>query len=545
MKPTLTAMSRSEPPDRVFPLPSSTQPGMKPMKGKKQLIKAQKGKKSQRGGLWPPRPNRTTSFLGEDSAKILSSPDKLVHCHGLSITKNEDMGSDSRIDSGDHGYHKDVQGYNACAAASVDNFPDKVDTLQVLQPKSQPSPSSLVSISPQPISPEYRGRSPPGSHKQFSGITPALAQDINEEPAVISSQTVHYAPIGRQPMILPQKEIPGPRQTGKDASDKETEAGNQQGQLITESNVRQDFVPESKATAASFYKIVDRNYPRRVNEPHQKKQAAYRPQANRVHFPSISPGIERSIETLRIALIADHFRVQHEQTTTKKHQDDTQAALRDLVDLQKDAIVEWKGRHQDLRSCIIRLTEKAKTNQRYVSGLQKDYEKLRGSVNSFHDQSKKALKEKIAEIDDEKLSLRHEFDVTLDVLAKSHRNLKATVQDLYARLVVCESKRRDFARDLETRTVMYEKEQQRCAFLENQLSSSVQCLKGELRDVSSTLIDRFNTIKSSTEDLKGDNLWDPRIKECLLILQNLQVTPFLTVLDAQKAEGMLRFIHKR
>ncbi|KAH7397328.1 hypothetical protein BKA66DRAFT_369584, partial [Pyrenochaeta sp. MPI-SDFR-AT-0127] len=134
--------------------------------------------------------------------------------------------------------------------------------------------------------------------------------------------------------------------------------------------------------------------------------------------------------------------------------------------------------------------------------------------------------------------------VTLDVLAKSQKTLKATVDDLYSRLIFCESKKRDFAKDLESQTAMYQDERKKRDFLEHQLLSTVQSTQGELRNTSKALISRLEALQSSENRFKGDEGHGTGIKECLVVLRNLQATPFVTIKDFQTAEGMFRFMRE-
>jgi hypothetical protein len=303
--------------------------------------------------------------------------------------------------------------------------------------------------------------------------------------------------------------------------------------------------PQSKVSEAALHGASDRGGPHRVGKPRRKVRAVSGPLSHGVQGPAMSLGVERSLENLRVAMLADNFRLQHEHTTTTKQHEEKTALLQQVVDLQNNTIAEYKQKHQDLDGALNRLTDKAKTNQRYATGLQKDYEKLQKSFTTLQDQSKKTLQAKIAEIESEKDALRREFEATTDILAKNQKNLKSTVEDLYIRFTISDSKKKDLAENLSKQEAMYEEERRKRDDLEKQLLSGVQNMQRQLGDSSTALFDKLKLLQSSVNNLAAADDQDVAIKECLAVLRTLQSTPFLTAKDMQKAEGMLRFVHER
>jgi hypothetical protein len=171
--------------------------------------------------------------------------------------------------------------------------------------------------------------------------------------------------------------------------------------------------------------------------------------------------------------------------------------------------------------------------------------KLQKSAVLLQDDCKKTLQKKIAEVESEKQSLRRDFEATLEVLGKGQKSLKDTVDEVYVRVIISESKRKDLAEDLSKQIAMYEEEKRKRDDLEKQLLSSVQSVQRQLGDGSTALNEKLATLQTSVEDVAARDGQDLRVEECLAALQKLQSTPFLTARDVQKAEGMLRFVRGR
>jgi hypothetical protein len=256
-------------------------------------------------------------------------------------------------------------------------------------------------------------------------------------------------------------------------------------------------------------------------------------------------GFEQSLESVRLAFLAEQYRRNYDHATELKHLKEVKTLLQDQINLQNVTIVEWKDKHDKLSDNVAVLREKARTNQKYVAGLQKDYQKLQKSASILQDDCKKTLQQKIAEVESEKDSLRHEFEMTLEALAKSQKNLRETIDDLYVRLVISESKRKDLAENLNKKVAMYEEEKRKRDELEKQLLCSFQNIQRQLDDGSTALTEKLSNLQTSIDGFAAVQEHDSGVQDCLVVLQKLKTTPFLTIKDVQKAEGMLRFVHKR
>jgi hypothetical protein len=288
----------------------------------------------------------------------------------------------------------------------------------------------------------------------------------------------------------------------------------------------------------------------RVEKPPKRKRIASGPQPMTVSAmarnrgPAVQSGFEQTLESLRVAHIMEQSRIDHDRTTQEKNFEEVKALLQDQINQYSVTAAEWKDRHDSLNGNVVQLREKVKTNQKYVTGLQKDYEKLQKSAMSHRDECKNVLQQKIAEVESEKETLRRELELTLDTVTKGQRNLKQTVDELYVRLFISESKRKDLAENMSKQVAMFEEEKSKRNDLEKQLLTSVQSVQRQLGDRSTQLVEKIESLQATVESVKADDKPDSSAQECLVALKELQSTPFLTTKDLHKAEGMLRFVHE-
>jgi hypothetical protein len=330
----------------------------------------------------------------------------------------------------------------------------------------------------------------------------------------------------------------------------------------TQSSQSHSRVPQASAHASHneplHYKETDniledgfnRGGPYRVEKTQKKKRApnplqpVHAPPPIRARPTPLHGSFEQTLESLRIAHLAEQHRTKHDRSTETKHFEEVKSLLQDQINHHSMTAAEWKDKHQSLIGSVSILREKAKTNQKFVSGLQKDYEKLQKSAVSFQDECKRVLQHKIAEIESEKEALRHESETALDTLARSQKSLKVTVDDLYVMLTISQSKRKDLAESLNQQVRMYEDEKAKRSDLEMEILASVQGVERQLDDRSTVLVEKLVSLQASVHDATAGNAKDSAVQECLAALRKLQVTPFLTTKDVQKAEGMLRFVQE-
>jgi hypothetical protein len=539
-------------------LPPSAQPIARPIIGTKKIRTVKKRKKSTkgllpqpRGGPWPPRPSNIASHA--DQATVIDDhvPETFADPRDLSHTEPQDdrvpdiPEDDMWRPSSLHGVQDDTYGYTA-NAPHVANQTNAQYTMQPFNTESDMPPTmsqqalDTPAQSVYPTTPRHASLqilvepSPIEPGEQWSKVAYNQAAAIPHEDVVYEKQHAR---------LIPQEpEYRFPTQINGTVDNVSLAARLAQPEVEMETGRP---APQSRIFEAALHGASDRGGPHRVEKPRRRPGPVSGPLPHDMRMSSMPLDTERCLENLRAAMMADNFRMQHEHTMTTKQNEERTALLKETVGLQNNTIAEYKQKHQNLDGALTRLTDKAKTNQRYVTGLQRDYEKLQKSVKTFQDQSKKDLRAKIAEIENEKDSLRREFEATTDVLAKSQKNMRKMVEDLYIRLTLSDSKKRDLAENLRKQEAMYQEERRKRDEFEKQLLSGVQNMQRQLGDSSITLVDKLELLQSSVNKVSANDDRHVEIKECLTVLRSLQSTPFLTSKDVQKAEGLLRFVHER
>ncbi|KAF2026580.1 hypothetical protein EK21DRAFT_115636 [Setomelanomma holmii] len=301
---------------------------------------------------------------------------------------------------------------------------------------------------------------------------------------------------------------------------------------------------------AVIHDLTDRSRSSGVEKPPKKKRglnalpSSNSSSASRPRPITMHSSFERNLESLVIAYQAEQHRLNQDRTNEAKHFEEVKALLQDQTNQYSIIAAEWKEKFNVLNGSVSTLREKAKTNQKFVTGLQKDYEKLQKSATSTQDECRKVLKHKIAEIENEKEALRHDLELTLDTVTKGQKSMKNTIDDLYFRLFISESKRKEHAESLSQQGKMYEQERNKRLDLEKQLLASVQSVERQVNDRSTAVNEKLDVIQTSIEGVTSAKDNDTSSKECLAALRELQRTPFLTAKDVRKAEGMLRFFHQ-
>jgi uncharacterized protein YihD (DUF1040 family) len=277
----------------------------------------------------------------------------------------------------------------------------------------------------------------------------------------------------------------------------------------------------------------------------RRKPRTYGPISHSVRGQHTAFSVEESLEHLRVAVLAKNFRVQHENSTITKQHEAEVAELRRTIDSQIRTIAEQDKIRHDLRRALGHLTDKAKANQRFVTGLQQDYENLQTAATIFQKQSKKTLREKITELDSEKCALQQEFEDMTDKLVASQRKMKSTLDDIYVQYVISESKRKDLVEKLGKQDVELEEAGRKRDDMEKQLLSGIQNIPHRLFDSSDALTKNLELLQISLDKATAHDNRNNQLRDCLEALQTLRSTPVLTTEDIKNMEGTLGLVHER
>lgn len=167
---------------------------------------------------------------------------------------------------------------------------------------------------------------------------------------------------------------------------------------------------------------------------------------------------EQTWDMLRAAHHADLTQKDHDVAKQAEHFEEVKTLLRGQINQYSMNLAEEKSQHGILKTYMSNLREKARTNQKFAAGLEKDYEKLKKLTIDCQEECKKTLQQKTWELEYEKESLRREVSSILDNVAKGHKKLKSTANELYLRLEFSEAKRMTLAEQLTKQTALYAEE---------------------------------------------------------------------------------------
>lgn len=259
----------------------------------------------------------------------------------------------------------------------------------------------------------------------------------------------------------------------------------------------------------------------------------------------VPTSLDIAMEALRNTYLADRCQIENHMSSIIKDLKEEKRQLQKTVSQQLVTMTEQRVELDNGKERLLRHAETAKSNQKYVTGLQKDHERSRKAVVICQEQAKAVLRAKISELLEDRESLEDALNRLLVSISKSQRGMQSTMEELNVRCEAAEGKERELQKRLETQTSLYEEEKDQRIELEKRILPIVQDLQGQLEESSATL---FKTLGSLGTDLQS-RASDPNdlraMKQCLSILQKMEASPPVTAQDIQKAEGMLRYLHER
>lgn len=314
---------------------------------------------------------------------------------------------------------------------------------------------------------------------------------------------------------------------------------------ITGQKAEQEPVTHRTASEAALRDTAGCGTLFRVTKPQKKVRTINGSLPHHPQGSMMAVAVESSLAALRLSWFAEESRKEQEHATTVRHHEEINDLLQSQLSMKDVTIQEMNEKQRNLGGTVTRLAERAKTNQKYVFGLQRDYEKLQNSVTAFQKQSKKTLQDKITELEAERSSLSESLNVTLDSVSRSQRNMRTTIEGLYTDLFISEFKRKDLVEDLNEQTKMCQEEQTRRDRLEMTLLVSTQSIQRQLNDSYTNLTTMLVAIDSSTKTKSSHEALGIDVQKCLKALESLQSKPVSNTTDIETAEGMLQSVHER
>lgn len=255
--------------------------------------------------------------------------------------------------------------------------------------------------------------------------------------------------------------------------------------------------------------------------------------------------LELALDTLRTACLTDQYRLEDQMTSRENEWKGEKLDFQTTITKQLETIAEQRVKLEQSEKRFAHLTDKLKSSQKFISGLQIDHEKLQKSMVAFQEQNKRALQDQIVEMLREKEDLQGTLEAMVDSCAKSRKGMLRTMHELQLRYVTALSRENNLKDRLDERVTMYEEEKNRRTELEQQLLSSVQSMQRHLNESSAALAEKIGSLRASMETRAAKDGSDSTVKECLLILQKLQSLPLLISNHVSKAESMIRYLDER
>ncbi|KAJ4299283.1 hypothetical protein N0V90_004527 [Kalmusia sp. IMI 367209] len=285
----------------------------------------------------------------------------------------------------------------------------------------------------------------------------------------------------------------------------------------------------------------------RISKPRAKRRAKEppAPQTPTIGgYEKVSPEHEALLSILATCLRAGDAKARDIIDANTKAHGATIASLQETISHQSNFIENLRSENHNLHSRLQRLSESTNRLQKFMKGMEGDYARLKGETESHHKTCNEIVKDKVQEVEQEKLAMRKELLKTIDTLSTSQRHMKAVMDECFSRLVVTESKHEALKSELENQTSLYDQEKLRRSDLEQQILPVIQNIQASLKDDHAALVEKLSILQGSLKDTTGESERDAYLKECSAALRNLEAIPMLPAKDLRKAEGMLRFVHE-
>lgn len=259
-----------------------------------------------------------------------------------------------------------------------------------------------------------------------------------------------------------------------------------------------------------------------------------------------STAIDTVLEAVRATYLADLYQIESRMSSTIKELEGKNRQLQETVSQQLDTMTEQRIELSKEKECRARFAETAKSNQKYVAGLQKDHEKLKKSVISYQEQAKQTLQAGLVGLKEEKKSWEGELDGCITAVSKGQKAMRSTMEELNSRCNAAEWREHELQKQLEKQARTYEDEKNRRIRVGEPILPLIRSMQSQLEGSFAILVERFNSLRTDLLESDASKQNDlSTAKDCLLDLRKLQISPPLTSGDVRRAEAMLRLLHKR
>jgi hypothetical protein len=292
------------------------------------------------------------------------------------------------------------------------------------------------------------------------------------------------------------------------------------------------------------------NGPNRVAKPRRKQRvtsattAPISRKAVRPLMPKQLTPLAGAFEFLKATVLAEEVRQEYKSAATSKNHEDYVAALQQAIETQKSRIEALEVDKAALQNSMERQRDRAINLRKYVDGIQNDHEKLKAEAKVHYKECSRVLADEVHTVQQEKIDLENDFQDAINASANSQRSLRKALDDCVFRLELSEAMKRSMADQLLERATLFKEEKKKREELEQNMMASLHSVERLVQDTNGTLLDKLGSILASVENNGANDSHDTRLQECVDALRNMRETPFLTIKDLEKAQGMLRFVYE-
>ncbi|KAF2279730.1 uncharacterized protein EI97DRAFT_185730 [Westerdykella ornata] len=286
--------------------------------------------------------------------------------------------------------------------------------------------------------------------------------------------------------------------------------------------------------------VARTNQPMRVSKPQKRRNIQKPMTASLTALPSSSYAqvFEQHIDSLRVSYYAESVRLEHRYGVEAKFREEKIAELQDRLKECRNRIQVLEQNEIDRRVVIKNEQEKVVRLHNYVNGLFRDHTKFKETTRA-HQENWSGLREKIAELEQEKVTLERDFGDTITVLERSRKVTSHLLNDVYTKLKVSEIERIRLLDMLRVQNAVMEQERGRCAELEQQLKSLFQSVESRLANDYCSLLERVGKIQDTLEDRSAGDERAVYLKEVTECLHQFKNTPLPSKSDMEGTERML------
>ena len=308
---------------------------------------------------------------------------------------------------------------------------------------------------------------------------------------------------------------------------------------------------EAPHSSAILHTVSDHGQTSRVSKPQKTSRACRNSVGHTMHAERrgstqrLPDALEVYFEQIRGKFGEEQATKENEHRLKVKGLEERIAALQEFGSAQKQRIDELEAAKSELRNRMKSQVDKFGDLQKFLTGIGKDYDKLKDEKKTLERRCSSTLNAKIEEIHNEKAVLEKQFLTTIEAVGKSQRSMKQAMDDCYVRLSISESKKKYLSEELERHKMLLQEERSRHNDQQYKVLGSMQGILTRLDENSGALNEKMDSLQAAVDPCSSGNRRDSPLQHCVNVLEDMRRMPPLKYKDVEKAEAMLRYLHER